>query len=100
MKDLTAIRGGAVRGTSQRLFDRYNTLTRRPMVQDPATRKIVFKSFSRVLGPWLPADRQSRILDIGCGEGALLSFLEECGYRNIDGFDISPENIDICHKAG
>ena len=86
--------------TSGRLFDRYNTLTRRPTVQDPATRKVVFKSLSRVLGPWLPVDRQSRILDVGCGEGSLLSFLQECGYRNLDGFDISPENVDICHKYG
>jgi 2-polyprenyl-3-methyl-5-hydroxy-6-metoxy-1,4-benzoquinol methylase len=60
----------------------------------------MFKSFERVLGPCLPADTSALILDAGCGEGALLEFLRHKGYRNLFGFDISPENVDWCHKLG
>ncbi len=47
--------------TTQRLSECYNTLTRRPTVLDPRTRAVVFKTFQRTLGPWLPADRQARL---------------------------------------
>jgi 2-polyprenyl-3-methyl-5-hydroxy-6-metoxy-1,4-benzoquinol methylase len=52
----------------------------------------------RSLEPWLPADRETPILDIACGEGALLAFLQEQGYTDLSGFDISPENVEICHR--
>ena len=86
--------------TTQRLFERYNTLTRRPTVLDPRTRAVVFKAFWRTLGSWLPADRRACILDIGSGEGALLAFLRDQGYTNLHGFDLSPENVAICHRLG
>jgi 2-polyprenyl-3-methyl-5-hydroxy-6-metoxy-1,4-benzoquinol methylase len=38
--------------------------------------------------PFLPADRESAILDFGCGAGAVLSFLQQEGYVNISGVDI------------
>ncbi len=89
-----------MKGTSGLLFERYNTYTRRPTVQDPRLRRVIFKSFARVLGPWLPSNTDSRILDIACGEGALLSFLQDRGYGNLDGFDISPESVTLCHGLG
>jgi 2-polyprenyl-3-methyl-5-hydroxy-6-metoxy-1,4-benzoquinol methylase len=36
----------------------------------------------------LPADRNSRILDLGCGVGHLLYLLRECGFGDIFGVDI------------
>lgn len=87
-------------GTVERLYARYNTYSRRPTVQDALTRKVIFRAFERTLGPWLPTDRATPILDIGCGEGALLAFLREKGYVNLSGFDLSPENVAICHALG
>lgn len=89
-----------LKDTVERLYARYNTYTRRPTVQDERTRRIVFRAFERTLGPWLPADRTTPILDIGCGEGALLAFLRARGYTNLAGFDLSPENVRICHALG
>ncbi len=86
--------------TTERLLERYNSYSRRPTIRQEAARRPIFRSFQRTLGSWLPQDMSARILDIGCGEGALLSFLLGVGYRNLDGFDLSPQNVGICHELG
>jgi 2-polyprenyl-3-methyl-5-hydroxy-6-metoxy-1,4-benzoquinol methylase len=88
------------KATTARLVEHYNTYTRRPTVADPRTRAFVHGSFRRVLAGWLPSDRNARLIDVGCGEGALLSFLVAAGYDNIAAFDLSPENVAICHRQG
>ena len=102
MKRLMSIErvGSETTTTRERLLQRYHSLSRRPSLEDRASRRIVFKAFRRTLGEWLPADKEARILDIGCGEGALLLFLQEGGYLDLHGFDLSPENVDLCHAAG
>ena len=88
------------RTTREILLERYHTLTRRADGVDPLTRKVMFKSFARVLGPWLPRKKSSSILDIGCGEGVFLAFLRDLGYEDLSGFDLCPENVQICHRRG
>jgi 2-polyprenyl-3-methyl-5-hydroxy-6-metoxy-1,4-benzoquinol methylase len=48
---------------------------------------------------WLPLDRNARILDVGCGWGALLHSLWRAGYRRLEGVDISPEQAAIGNRA-
>lgn len=48
----------------------------------------------------LPNDKNSKILDIGCGAGHFLYFLEEENYLNYLGIDISNENIKFCKSKG
>lgn len=86
--------------TTERLLRNYNTYSRRATVAEQGVRTVIFNSLRRTLGPWLPQDRNSAILDVACGEGALLSFLCRAGYSNLSGFDISPENVAICHQLG
>jgi len=86
--------------TSDRLRANYHTLTGRPDHRDPVLRPTIHAAFARTLGPWLPADRQARILDAGCGEGALLDFLRARGFARLDGFDLSPENVALCRAQG
>lgn len=86
--------------TTERLFEQYNTYAQRPTVEDSSSKITIFKSFQRIIGAWLPEDLSARILDVGCGEGALLKFLKEKGYTNLAGFDISPENVAICQRMG
>ena len=87
-------------GTREAFLEAYHTLKRRDAGLDPQSRRVIFKSFTRTLGLWLPANKTAAILDVGCGEGALLAFLQERGYTNLHGFDLSPENIKICHQRG
>lgn len=44
-------------------------------------------------GPFLPTDRGAAILDIGCGPGRVLAYLQASGYRHLEGFDRDPEAI-------
>jgi len=89
------------RSTTDRLFERYHTYSRRPeFMNDQGLLRTMFKSFERVLGSWLPDDLSAAILDVGCGEGALLAFLKYKGYQKLYGLDISPENVNLCHHLG
>lgn len=88
------------RSTTERLIERYNTLNRRRTAHDPRNRAVMFRSFERAFGPYLPADRTAAVLDVGCGEGSFLSFLAARGYQRLSGFDLSEENVAICNAAG
>ncbi len=39
------------------------------------------------------------IVDAGCGTGGLMKFLQNKGYRNLEGFDISNDAIAFCKAA-
>ncbi|BAZ65647.1 MAG: class I SAM-dependent methyltransferase [Pelatocladus maniniholoensis HA4357-MV3] len=86
--------------TIDELYERYNELSGRPTVKDKLAKEKIFKSFQRTLKNWLPTDRSIKILDVGCGEGALLTFLKEKGYNNLTGLDISEQNVAICQELG
>jgi SAM-dependent methyltransferase len=49
--------------------------------------------------PTLP-ERIDRVLEIGCGYGTLLEFLAEQGARELIGFEIEKESVDIANKNG
>ncbi|OPX30434.1 MAG: hypothetical protein B1H08_01685 [Candidatus Omnitrophica bacterium 4484_171] len=47
---------------------------------------------------FLPAQKNATILDIGCGAGHFLYYLNKKGYNNFIGVDISPQQIKFCKK--
>jgi cyclopropane fatty-acyl-phospholipid synthase-like methyltransferase len=47
---------------------------------------------------WLPADKDTPILDIGCGTGGLLYLLNLLGYTNCTGVDISAEQLEFARQ--
>ena len=47
-----------------------------------------------------PADHECQILDLGCGDGALLHFLREADYTNCRGVDISPTQVEAAEQLG
>src|SRR3954467_14333569 len=49
---------------------------------------------------WLPADRTGPILDIGCGSGQFLYFLNKHQYKNIEGVDLDSKQIEIAQALG
>ena len=51
-------------------------------------------------GRSLPTNPEAKILDVGCGYGAFLYFLEKEGYRNMQGVDISAEQVDAATNLG
>lgn len=46
------------------------------------------------------ADKNSRILDIGCGEGRGLDALVKMGFKHVVGVDIAPEKIAKARSKG
>lgn len=58
------------------------------------------RSQARSFGPLLPAEREARILELGCGDGALLVGTRRLGYQSIEGVDASPQQVELCRRAG
>lgn len=44
---------------------------------------------------YLPENKEARLLDIGCGVGLFVYYLQKKGYANIEGIDISQGQIDF-----
>ena len=70
-----------------------------------------FKPPQEVLKPRMPflrsiikklelQDRSERVIDLGCGHGAMLYMLKQSGFTNVAGVDISKEQVDIAHRWG
>jgi len=59
-----------------------------------------FQVWNYYYGHLLPAERNVRILDIGCGEGGLVYFLREQGFERVEGIDISEEQIKVGQELG
>jgi len=62
--------------------------------------EIYRKVFRKNFLPLLPENHNTKILDIGCGLGHFLYFLESEGYKNYIGIDVSDENINYCRQRG
>jgi SAM-dependent methyltransferase len=56
-------------------------------------------AFQRYLRGWLPDDRRARIIDLGCGSGRMLYLLRQLGYENLQGIDISAEQVQLARQV-
>ena len=61
-----------------------------------------FESAAKAYATWyrrfLPANKSIKILDVGCGMGHFLYFLEKEGYTNYWGIDLSPSQVRFVGK--
>jgi 2-polyprenyl-3-methyl-5-hydroxy-6-metoxy-1,4-benzoquinol methylase len=83
-------------------YKRYRTThveTRKPG-GTPEAHARRFPKWDRLIGPHLPRDRDGVVLDCGCGEGYLVSWLQARGYRRAGGVDASPEEVAVAHRLG
>jgi len=65
-----------------------------------ALRLADFPHYHRLIKMHLPAKRNLRIADLGCGYGQLLYFLKALGYRRLEGVDLSTEQVALAHRLG
>lgn len=53
-------------------------------------------------GEWyydcLPVDKKARVLDVGCGDGKFLFFLQQKGYTRIEGLELSSQQAEKARK--
>ena len=47
-----------------------------------------------------PCHPQTRILDVGCGQGLLVYALRSFGFKNVQGIDLSEQQVAVAHQHG
>jgi len=52
------------------------------------------------IGKYLPKDPLALIIDIPCGYGNFLYFLNKLGYKNIKGYDLDPNQVRLAQSIG
>lgn len=57
------------------------------------------KAFDWYLRGWLPEDKEAPILEVACGQGKLLNFFKERGFKNVSGVDVSAEQIALASQV-
>ncbi len=50
--------------------------------------------------PWLPADKNARIVELGCGSGDFLLWLKRQGYDRCEGVEVSMQQLAIAQHLG
>ena len=83
----------------KRLYDSYVKshlstvdLKNRLQVREPFLRALVSRHF--------PTDQNARILELGCGYGAMIHHAREIGYTHMKGVDVSPEQVANAQQLG
>lgn len=57
--------------------------------------------YDRTIKPWIDdLPRSAAILELGCGPGYVLGYLKALGFSNVDGIDLSSEQIAIARELG
>lgn len=88
-----------VEGVTHLLYESYSRNigdSTGPAENDRAVKRFVRHS----LAPYLPRNRDARILELGCGDGLLLVALKSYGYSDLSGVDISPSQVEKARTAG
>ena len=57
------------------------------------------KAYDTFLRGWLPEKKDAAILDVACGGGELLHFFKTRGYTNLQGVDVSPEQVALSRQV-
>ena len=49
---------------------------------------------------FFPKDKKARIIDVGCGQGYLVWWLQSTGFVNAEGIDLSAEQVEVAQELG
>lgn len=60
----------------------------------------IYRQFQGWWGDVLPKNKHLPILDVGCGYGGFLAFLQTQGYTDLSGVDSSPQQVEIAQLLG
>lgn len=59
-----------------------------------------YPQLMRLIDRHVPQNKGVRMADLGCGHGALVHCLKSSGYRNVEGVDVSSEQVSLAHRLG
>lgn len=97
-----SIDGGSAKDYKADFFNRYastHTVHRKGVATVDRFRH-KSRTWERTLGHFLPKSRDKILVDIGCGDGKLLWWLQSIGFKSAEGIDISEEQIRIAEAIG
>lgn len=57
-------------------------------------------TYEKQFGEFLPKNKDAKIIDLGCGNGSIIWWLQQRGFTNSEGIDISAEQVEIANKLG
>lgn len=67
----------------------------------PAGLNLLFSWFRHKYLPLLQGcDRDTPVIELGCGAGYLMEFLQRTGFSSVEGIDVSPEQIHRARSRG
>jgi 2-polyprenyl-3-methyl-5-hydroxy-6-metoxy-1,4-benzoquinol methylase len=84
------------------LFEEYTSTAYKQIQLLPKEEEYLFRerAFLKKFAQILPDAKSTPILDIGCGMGFFLRFLQRNGFTNTVGIDVSPEQVKIAEEFG
>lgn len=56
-------------------------------------------AYDTFLKGWIPREKDAAILDVACGGGKLLHFFKSRGYTDLQGVDVSPEQVRLSSQV-
>lgn len=56
--------------------------------------------WGKIFGRFLPENKSARIIDLGCGYGSIVWWLQKSGFTSVQGIDISAEQVEIGRSLG
>jgi 2-polyprenyl-3-methyl-5-hydroxy-6-metoxy-1,4-benzoquinol methylase len=59
-----------------------------------------FPAWEKHFGNLLPSGLEAHILDAGCGRGGMVYWLNQRGYQNAEGIDLSSEQVQTARQLG
>ena len=83
-----------------RLYDHYVSGGRANAPTDLAGLAPRAPYLRRIIRDHFPVDRDAKILDVGCGYGALVHFAREAGYRDVSGVDAAKQQVEAAAALG
>lgn len=48
----------------------------------------------------LPVNKDAKVVDLGCGFGSFIHAAKNSGYTNLEGIDLSDEQVEVAHTLG
>jgi 2-polyprenyl-3-methyl-5-hydroxy-6-metoxy-1,4-benzoquinol methylase len=88
--------------TKDRAFASYVTTHLEPRKGKLTLERLRFQArrWNASLRRFLPAGKDARIIDLGCGGGSIVWWLHQLGYTRAEGIDLSSEQVAVAEALG
>lgn len=87
------------RDTFYQAYASSHTITRKGELT-PEKLRTRARQWNHQFSRFLPKQKNASILDVGCGDGALLWWLQQIGFTNAEGVEVSKEQVVIARRLG